>query len=253
MKQLLLALCATALLLPTPLGAAAAARPSLNLSDHPWPPYYMEEGGFAKNLLEICIDEAGYEPKFARVSIQQMYEGMRNGVIDAHVFSRRSDRESFLHFGRETLFRDSYRPATLATRQLRIEKLADFGGLRLGHLEGLRYDDEFLAYVQERRTNGQLEVVGSNDELVDALLAGTIDVFVNPVSTTRWIARERHAEDRITIQPYIVKSSDYYLTVSKTSRRVRDPAALLSAVDSCLAAAKADGRWAALATRYGIE
>lgn len=232
---------------------APSAEKLLNLSDSDWPPYYLPDGGFAREMLDTCLGEAGYTTRYRTVSIEQAYEGLRRGVVDAHIFSRRPDREAFLIFGSEPLFHDAYQPIVLAGKAAAIDSLEDFDELRLGHLAGLRYDEEFLAYVQQRRNAGRLVQVASNEDLLDALIGGKIDVFVNLTSTVRWLARQRGVADRIAVAPFVVKGSDYFLSIGKSSPRIADPQALLDAVDTCVRAMKADGRYLALAQRYDLD
>lgn len=244
-----------ALVLVSPAGAAEKP---LNLSNSDWPPYFLNDPkladkGFARDLLDACLTEAGYSPRYRVVSIEQSYAGLRNGVVDLHIFSRRADRESFLAFGSEPLFEDSYQPIQLAGKGKLIRSLADFDGLRLGHLVGLRYTDEFLAFVHSRREAGAVVEAASNEELLQLLLDGKIDVFVNLTSTARWLARQAGATSKIVVAPYVVKSSDYFLAASKTSTRVGNPTELLGSVDGCVKAMKADGRYRTLAANYGLE
>lgn len=240
-------------------GGVAGQQPTiLNISDSDWPPYFLDRsvapgGGFARELLDTCLGEAGYELRYRPVSIERSYEGLRTGVVDLHIFSLRPDREAFLAFGAEPLFRDAYQPIVLTSRTPAITKVSDFDGLRLGHLEGLRYDDDFLTYVRDRRNAGTVRVANSNEELLELLVDGEIDVFVNLTSTARWLARQRGVAERIRVEPLVIKASDYFLTASKSSRRIKQPEALLAAADRCIQAMKADGRYRELARRYGLE
>ncbi len=235
-------------------GAAARAElPALNVSNGDWPPYFLEKGGFARDLLDTCLPEAGYTVRYRPVSIEQSYEGLRNGIVDLHIFSRRADRESFLSYGSEVFFSDNYQPVALAGKGARIKSKADLDGLRLGHLEGLRYTDDFLEYIRTRREAGTLVVAQSNEELLDLLLSDKIDVFVNLTSTAGYLAKSRGVSSRVEIAPYVIKGSEYYLTVAKASRRVTNAADLLAKVDACVKGMKTDGRYRELEKKYGLE
>lgn len=247
---------ALALLLGSTLGPGirpAGAAETLNVAATDWPPFMFEDGGLFRDITEVCLTEAGWQTRFSRVSIEQIYDGLRSGLLDVHVMSRRADREAFVDFGREVLYADAYRPVVRAGSGIAIDAVEDFDGLRLGHLEGLRYSEEFLDYVNRRRLKGDLVVAGSNEELMRLLLGGSVDVFVNLGSTATSIARDLGARERVELLPFAVKENEYAFAVSTKSRRVADRPALLAAADRCVAAMKEDGRYARLLAEYGLE
>ena len=93
--------------------AAAAGGAPIALNAQPWPPYYLDDAkkpGFARELLQLCIGEMGYETRFSPLPIDAMYKALRNGVLDGHVFSPDKSRESFVVYGKAPLFSDAYRP-----------------------------------------------------------------------------------------------------------------------------------------------
>jgi len=144
---------------------SAEAQP-LNLFDTVWPPYFLEseeEAGFGREILVHCVEEVGRVPRFARVDLQDMYKALQLGALDVHIMSRKPEREAYAVFGAEPVFRDGYRPAVRRGSGIEIDSIADFDRLRLGHLEGLKYSEEFLQYVTARYQRGDLEVATSNE------------------------------------------------------------------------------------------
>ena len=244
-----------ALLLPA-LAAPAAAAEFIAMNGQVWPPYYLADGkqpGFAREVLQVCIHQAGYELRTSPLTIDKMYDGLRLGYLDAHVMSYDPKREAYLIYGKVPLFSDAYRPVVRAGSGTQIKGLADFDPLKLGHLRGLRYSDAFHAYVQKRIDAGNIVQVDSNDELLRQLLRGSIDVYVNLAGTSRWLAKQMGALDKIVVLPYDVKKSDYFLAVSQKGTHIRDKKAFLQGFDECLRQMERDGRLGKLRARYGLE
>ena len=82
---------------------------------------------------------------------------MKNGRMDASIFSFKPHRKAFLVYSKEPLFRESYVPFVRANSGIEIKKISDFDKLRVGHLNGLTYSREFFAYIEQRRNNKTLE------------------------------------------------------------------------------------------------
>ena len=242
-----------AVLLPLAIAPAAAqAGPQLNFNSNDWPPYFVEDRGFARELVQECLPRSGFVPRFSAVSVEQMFPALQSGVLDGHVMSRTAERERYVEFGKEPLFHDSYHPVVRRGSGLRVTSLRDLDRLRLGHLAGVRYSPEYLDYVRARSGAGTLVEATSNEEILRLLLDGEIDVFVSLASSTRWLAARSNARDKIEVLPLEIKTSDYYLALSRTSRRVSQRAKVLAAFDACVAGLKSDGRYQRLLERYDL-
>jgi len=251
LPPLLLSLALAALALPAPVAADF-----ISMSAQTWPPYYLEDParpGYAREVLQICVPQAGYELRTSPLGIDKMYDGLRLGIVDAHVLSFDPKRASYLVYGKVPLFTDGYRPVVRAGSGVQIHSLADFDKLRIGHLRGLRYSDAYHEYLEKRTATGMVTQVDSNDELLRLLLAGKIDVYVNLAGTSRWLARQMGAADKVTVLPYDVKRSDYLLAVSQKSSHVKDRQAFLDAFDACVQKLQKDGRLKQLREKYGLE
>ena len=232
--------------------AAAQAGKQLNFNDNLWPPYFVDEGGLAREILDVCMPATGFTPRFSAVTVEQLFPAMQNGVLDGHVMSRSADREKYVEYGSEALFHDSYHPIVREGSGIRVSSLQDLDKLRLGHLTGVRYSPEFLEYVRTRRDAGKLVEAKTNEEVLRLLVDGKIDVVVNLASSTVWLASRMNVRDRIEILPYEIKTSDYFLALSRTSKRVTDRPRALAAFDGCLAAMKRDGRYRRLLEKYDL-
>jgi polar amino acid transport system substrate-binding protein len=249
---LLLALAFAAFALPRP----AAAADFISMSAQTWPPYYLDNAarpGYAREVLQICVPQAGYELRTSPLGIDRMYDGLRLGIVDAHVLSFDPKRASYLLYGKVPLFSDGYRPVVRAGSGVQIHSLADFDKLRVGHLRGLRYSDAYHDYIEKRLAAGTVTQVDSNDELLELLLSGKIDVYVNLAGTSRWLARQMGAAGKIAVLPFDIKRSDYLLAVSQKSTHVHDKQGFLDAFDACVLKLQKDGRLKQLREKYDLE
>lgn len=231
-----------------------AGQEPVRISDPDWPPYYFADRedappGLAKEILRACLDEVGVEADFVHLPIERMRHYVETGEIDIVTFSYRADREESVTYGSEVLFTDSYRPIVRKGGAVRIDELADFDSVRLGHVNGLRYSAEFHDYVRERQETGEVTVLPSTESAIKMLEAGRIDVFVGTRTNIEWLAREGDHRD-LQILEYDIRTGDYFVTVPKSSRRIPDARAFLDGIDACLAAMKADGRVDAILSKY---
>ncbi len=231
------------------------------VNDSNWPPYFFagnpeKPQGFAKELLERCLPETGYEFTFKYYPIQRMFKYIEEGKLDINIFSYTPERESFLVYGKEVLFSTGYKPAVRADSDIQIHSIQDFDGLRLGHLAGLEgaFPEEFQAYLQQREDAGSLITVTHEESLFKMLLADRIDVLVLTEGNILWLAKQEDARESIRILDFEIRpTSDYFVTVSKHSRVIEDPQAFIHTIDLCLQDMKTEGIYAEIAGRYGIR
>ncbi len=235
-----------------------AVAQELIVIENDWPPYYFgnttnPQAGFARELLDACLPDAGYTAEYRFYPVKRMYSYLRKGLLDIAIFSYRKDREEMVIYGREPIFTSSYRPVVLKGSAICIDSLRDFDSLRLGHLAGLRYSAEFQEYVQKREAAGRLVTITDGRDYLKLLLEGIIDVFVDTRATTLWRASRMGVTENIRILGFDIKTSDYYVTVSKASPRLEHPRVLLDTLDSCFAAMKENGKFDSIAKKYGID
>lgn len=239
----------------TAIGAAAAAELGVvRISDPDWAPYFFAgkadaPPGLAKEVLRTCVEEAGYRPQFVHLPIERMHHYVESGDIDIVTFSYREDREATVRFGEEVLFVDSYRPIVARGSGVAIESISDFDALRLGHVHGLRYSQEFHDYVDRRKAAGTLSVPQSTRAALEMLAAGRIDVFLGTLRNLEWIIRTEGRTD-VEILDFDVRTGNYFVTVPRASKGIADPETFLVSVDACIAAMKGDGRYEAILARY---
>ena len=227
------------------------------VEDTSWPPYYfegdVEDVGFAREILERCLPAGGHDYRYVAYPIVRLFNHLRNGDIDIHVVSKNPNRETFLHFGSEPLFTSSYRPIVKAQTPLQVDTISDLDGLRLGVIRGLDYVDWFQEYLSERDREGTIEWAPNNESLVRMLLADRIDVIVNIASTTKWLAETLGGAGQIRVLDFNVKTSPYYVVVSKSSSTISNPAEYLKALDQCIRQLKDDPTYSELEAKYHID
>lgn len=228
------------------------------VNDNDWPPFFFagkpkSPPGLAKEILTRCLPKTGRKTVFKNFPIKRMRRDMESGELDINVYSYEKSREAWLIFGKEPIFAAEYRPVVREGSKIVIKKLEDFDNLRLGHLAGLVYSPEFLAYIEKRQKAGTLDVADQEIINLKKLLAGRLDVFVNSAPTVRWLAHENDAGDKIKVLDYVIKRGDYFVAFSKASSRLTEAEkrAFLSDVDACLKAAKLDGTYHKIMTSYG--
>lgn len=242
----------------TPSSAISGDEPPripIVIVENDWPPYYfrLPQTGFpglARELLEICVQRTSYSPFFNFFPVNRMYAYLKSGEIDLAMFSYRADRDTMLHYGREPLFTSGYRPVVRAGESISITTLHDFDKLRLGHLAGLKYSPEFYQYIMERQKNGTLITSTIGDSPLKMLLEGIIDVFVDTESTVRWRARQLGVSAQVKILDFDIKTSDYFVTVSRQSPRITDPREFLDKLDSCIRELKENGKYEEIVGKY---
>lgn len=223
-----------------------------------WPPYFFgdipqHQSGFARELLDVCIPETGYSPEYIFYPINRMRSYIKAGQVDIVIFSYKKPREQFVTYGHESLFVAGYRPVVRSDSGIEIHSLADFDKLRLGHLAGLRYSPTFLEYVEQRQAAGTLVTTSLGDTPLRMLLRDMVDVFVDTQDTVAWRAKQSGSVDKITILDFDIKTSEYFVTVSKNSPRIKSPRTFLNSIDQCVQRLKSDGTYAEIASKYGIQ
>lgn len=227
----------------------------LNIVASDWPPYIFGEKpgelkGIAKELLEMCVPQTGYDTKFESYPVKRIFAYLEEGKADVSVFSYKKEREDFLFYGKEPLFASGYRPVVLAGKNIQIRTLQDFDKLRLGHLEGLKYSKNFYEYIELRRKKGNLVIATTEDSCLRMLLNNMIDIFVDTQDTTLWRAKEMNALDKIRVLDFDIQTQNYFTVVSKKSKKIKDIPAFLQQTDECLKKVKADGRYDAVIRKY---
>lgn len=235
----------------------AAFSNEIIVNDPDWPPYFFKGEsyqpiGFAKEVLNACIDKSKYQVKFIYHPIKRMRDFMEKGKLDVHVYSYKPSRESFLLYGKEPIFKTSYRPFINKKAPFEIHSLNDLNGLRIGHLQGLKYSTEYLSYLEKRMQAGYVRSVTANVDLVTLLHGQKIDVFVNTVDTVYWLATTLGMRDQIQAVDFDIQTKDYFVTLSKNGTAIKDKQAFLNDLDGCIKTLKQNGQYERIKQGYGM-
>jgi DNA-binding winged helix-turn-helix (wHTH) protein/ABC-type amino acid transport substrate-binding protein len=204
---------------------------TLRMAAPDWPPYFADGGGLARELIEACLP-SDVRPQYAVLDLDSTFVGLQTGQLDAHVLARTERRAAFLHFGRERLFSDAYH-LILRKGDSLPRQLSDLDGRRIGTIVGSRSAGPFRRYIASRQGRDIVELE-TYPALLYQLADGRIDAFVGLPSTIAVLAKRHGLGDRIVVSPWAVSRHDYYLAVSRSSARVRDPDRFLAATDDCV-------------------
>lgn len=220
-----------------------AAPPTVRLNDNDWPPYFFggrqgEPRGLAKELLEICMPTTGYQFQFTFYPIKRMRKYMESGELDINIYSYRPSRELFLIFGKEPIFSASYKPVARKESNISINSINDFEKYLVGHLLGFRYSPEFYNYIQHREKQGSLLTTSKSEYILELLMERRIDVYVETTAGALYYAKKLGITDKIEIVDFDIKTSNYYVSVSKRSNRIKNKKNFLNKLDACIAETK---------------
>lgn len=227
------------------------------INDPDWPPYFFKGEsyqpiGFAKELLLFCLPKTGYQTRFIYHPIKRMRSYIETGKIDVHIYSYKPNRDAFLHFGKEPIFKSSYKPFINRKSPFEINTLEDFKGLRIGHLQGLKYSADYLNFLESKWDSGYLRSVTTNVSLVTLLYDQKIDTFVNTVDTVYWLSTTLGMREDIVAVDFDIQTKEYFVAISKKSNRIKDKKAFLNTLDTCIKEAKTSGLYDNIKAGYGI-
>lgn len=227
------------------------------VNDPDWPPYFFkgedyQPTGFVKEILSECISKTSYKARFIYHPLKRMRDYIERGKLDVHVYSYKPSREAFLVYGKEPIFNTSYRPFVNVKAPFEINKIDDFKGLNIGHLQGLTYSKAYLDLLNSQMETGLIRSVTSNVSLLTLLQSQKIDVFVNTLDTVYWLATTMDIRHEIQALDFDIQTKDYFVAVSKQSAAIEDKKAFLDNLDSCIKTMKSNGQYQKIRSSYGI-
>ncbi|MBL4942371.1 MAG: transporter substrate-binding domain-containing protein [Colwellia sp.] len=242
------------------INCSVHAQQTVIINDVSWPPYFFigensTQQGIAKELLNICVPQAGYSIEYRRLAVKNTHIYMATGAIDITLYSYKKERDAFLIYSNEKIFSTEYGFMVKASSNIKINKLDDLIPYRIGHLAGLTYTPELMKIITEKEATKQL-VVGFNlKTLFSQLLATTprFDIMADAKTTFHWQAQVLGVSDKIKVLDYNIAHKDYFVTVSKNSPNVSSPKLFLSKLDSCLKKLKNDGQYQTILNNYGKQ
>ncbi len=232
----------------------------LNLNDIKWPPYFFPrleaklQQGIAKEILNICIAKQNYKINYKNLPVKRTHLYMQSGELDISVYSYKRDREEYVVYGKEPIFKIEYGFASSAVDNIQINQLSDIRQYRFGHLAGLSHTPELMEIVEEKRRSDQVSEGYDLDAMFGQLLATPqrFDIMANSKETFLWRARQLGIADEIKVHDFTIKVKPYYVTVSKSSKNIKNIEQFLNQVDQCLVELKETGQYHTITDRYGL-
>lgn len=232
----------------------------LNINDVNWPPYFFIDNdtkkytlGIGKEVLNYCLAKSGYKPNYIRLPVKRTHHYMKEGILDITVYSHRKSREEILYYANEPIFNAEYGFLVRADSDIKIKNLNDILPYQIGHLDGLTYTPDYMKIVNQKLLLKEVTVAHNLKAMFAQLLAPTprFDIMADSKATFHWFAKMQGVSDKIKVLDYNLKNKDYFITVSKKSKNIRDPKQLLNTLDSCLKGMKQDGSYQAILSKYG--
>jgi polar amino acid transport system substrate-binding protein len=221
-------------------------------------PYFFKDesgaySGITTKILVECLQDSKRPVVFLNLPIERIQVSMQSGEIDINTYSYKKERESFVDYSQEELFRTEYRPFVRADSSIAIQNVRDFDRLKLGHILGLTYAREFMQYVEKRQAAGTLDSATTTEQNLRKLLAGRLDIFVSAVEPTLFVAQRLGVRSKIKTLNWIAHDGHYFATVSKKSPRISHRASFLADLNACLATMKKDGRFCAAFAALSLD
>ena len=121
------------------------------------------------------------------------------------------------------------------------------------NLAGLTYTPEYMAIVNEKIKLNQVTIGHSLESMFLQLLAPTprFDIMADSKNTFHWFATDKGVSEKVKVLDYTIKHKDYFIAVSKRSKNIANPQALLNKTDTCIRQLNKDGRYQAVLSKYG--
>jgi len=241
--------------------------PNVVINDINWPPYFIHLDnsanispnnlpGIAKELLDLCIKQSNHSIKFYNLPIKRTQLYMKTGEIDLTVYSYKEQRKQFLYYSKEPLFSTEYGFMINANQpSIDINTLSDLSPYKIGYLAGLSYTPELMNIINKKKAKHQVHLGYSLTAMFDQLLADKprFDIMVDAKSTFYWQSKKLDVQEKVKILDFSMKKKDYFITVSKASKNIKNPQAFLAKIDTCLATLKATGKYDQIIEKYGFK
>ncbi len=242
--------------IPDSIGASE----SIVIDNADWPPYFFGEDkevskGIGREIIDTCLKKNGYKFVFHRYPIKRANIYIRNGVIDICIYSYRKKREDFLIYSKEPLFRTEYRFMVKSDSNIKIKSLKDLEPLIFGYLDGLTFTPELLKIINDKKKKKEIYYAYSLKQLFKGLLGKyqRYDITADSKATFQWKSKELNVQGKFKILDYDIGSKDYFITISKKSKRIKNGKKFLENFDKCLKEMKMDGTYSKILLKYGVK
>lgn len=255
LKQLNLFIFMAALM----LYSSFAISKEIYINNLEWPPYFFStpippELGFGKEIINICMKNTAYQPRYKTLPVMRTHLYMQTGDIDVSVYSYTNERNAYVYYGKEPIFSTSYALASKKDKNIVINNFSDLDNYTIGHLSGLTYTPEILKVINDKKKLQEVTTGYSFKALIRQMLAAPqrFEILLNSRETILWYANQLDITNKITVHDLFIADKNYYLTVSKFSQNILNPEQLLNQLDTCIQNLKINGEYKALALQYNL-
>lgn len=233
------------------LGSPASAERSLNVvSLTQWPPYSATElpnGGFGNDVATTALERAGYDVRLELVPWSRAMAMVRHGDADVLVNVWRTEARADVMAFTEPIARNElvfvHREATALT----YTGLDSLAGMDVGILRDYDYKDAFMREPDINRLPARTLLTNLRNlknKRIDAVLA---DRMIARYVITNMLPE---AADRFAFTEEALSARPLRAAVN---RAVDGTAEIVDAFDTALAAMRADGTYADIKQRHGLD
>lgn len=241
------------------LTGVATAKETLFINDLKWPPFFfpnLERGniGFGKEIMNYCLNQSQFSFKYKTLPIKRTHVYMQSGELDISVYSYKKERESFVFYGKEPIFISNYGFASKTGDNIEIKNLEDIKKYQFGHLDGLAHTKALMEIIKEKEKLNQVSKGYDIDSMFGQLLATPqrFQIMANSIETLLWRAKQLNIHKDIKVHDFILKQKPYFITISKTSKNIKNPKEFLTKIDSCIKKLKSSQDYLLLTKKYGL-
>lgn len=174
------------------------------IATSPYEPYFIYDennkkiSGMDFELIQEVFKGSNYNVEFKIVPWDTSIKMVKNGLSDIlPAISYDKDRETYLKFSDSYRFESPYGFYTSITQDIKVEKLSDLDGKRVGIISGYTYFSELY------NLNISIEESSKEEILFKKLLKGQLDVVVLEMESADYQVKKLNMVKEICKESYI--------------------------------------------------
>lgn len=228
---------------------AACAEP-LRLVADSWPPFTDQRlpgGGVALELVSTALSRAGYASDYREVPWQRAVLGLQRGDYDVLITAWHSkDREAFGYFSTPYLI-NRIRLVQRKGAGISFEQLADLHGQKVAVRRGYAYSPSFMADEQVQKVE-----VSSFENAAHMVQLGRVSLALEDEYVARFLFNSslKDVAGELEFLPRPLGENELHILIRLSQP---DHAKIAQRFDAAIAAMHADGSYAAIMARYGLQ
>ncbi|OLU13018.1 amino acid ABC transporter substrate-binding protein [Pseudomonas sp. PA1(2017)] len=228
---------------------AASAQP-LRLVADSWPPFTDQRlpgNGVAVELVSTALSRAGYANDYREVPWQRAVLGLQRGDYDVLITAWYSkEREAFGYFSAPYLV-NRIRVVQRKGAGIVFDQLADLHGHQIAVRRGYAYSPAFTADDQMQTVE-----VSSFESAAHMVQRGRVSLALEDEYVARFLFNDslKAIADDLEFLPMPLSENGLHILIRLTHV---EHAEIARRFDAAIAAMQADGSYAAIMTRYGLQ